>query len=42
MAQDLKRAFVEEDRTGIDAAADRLHDIAVHETALLADLREAL
>lgn len=42
MAQDLKRAFVEEDRSGIDAAADRLHHIAVHETALLADLREAL
>jgi hypothetical protein len=42
MAHDLKRAFVEEDRTGIDAAVDRLHDIAVHETALLADLREAI
>jgi hypothetical protein len=32
----------EEDRSGIDAAVDRLHDIAVHETSLLADLREAL
>jgi hypothetical protein len=42
MAQDLKHAFVKEDRSGLDAAADRLHDIAVHETALLADLREAL
>jgi hypothetical protein len=42
MAQDLKRAFVKEDRSGIDAAADRLREIAVFETALLADLREAL
>jgi hypothetical protein len=42
MARDLKRAFVEEDRSGIDGAAERLHGIAVHETALLADLREAL
>jgi hypothetical protein len=42
MARDLKRAFAEDDRSGIDAAADRLHGIAVHETALLADLREAL
>ena len=42
MAQDLKRSFVDEDRSGIDAAANRLHDIAVHETALLADLRDAL
>ena len=42
MAQDLKRAFVDDDRSGIDAAAARLHDIAVMETALLADLREAL
>jgi len=42
MAQDLKRAFVDEDPSGIDAAAERLHGIAVHETALLADLRDAL
>ena len=42
MARELKRAFVGEDRSGIDAAADRLHDIAIAETALLADLREAL
>jgi hypothetical protein len=42
MAQDLKHAFVNEDRSGIDAAAQRLHGIAIFETALLADLREAL
>jgi hypothetical protein len=42
MAQDLKHAFVKEDRLCLDAAADRLHTIAVHESALLADLREAL
>jgi hypothetical protein len=42
MAQDLKRAFVEQDRSGIDSAVDRLRDIAIHETALLADLRDAL
>jgi hypothetical protein len=42
MAQELKHAFVKEDKSGIDAAADRLHDIAVSETSLLADLRDAL
>lgn len=42
MAQHLKHAFVQEDRSGIDAAADRLGEIAVIETSLLADLRDAL
>ena len=42
MAQHLKHAFVAEDKGGIEAAADRLRDIAVVETALLADLRDAL
>lgn len=42
MAQELKHAFVKEDKSGIDAAADRLHDIAISETSLLADLRDAL
>jgi hypothetical protein len=42
LAQDLKHAFVKDDRSGLDHAAERLHGIAVHETALLADLREAL
>jgi hypothetical protein len=42
MAQSLKHAFVDEDRHGIDAAAAQLDGIAIHESALLADLREAL
>jgi uncharacterized protein DUF4872/butirosin biosynthesis protein H-like len=42
MAQDLKRAFVANDPAGITAAAGRLEEIAVRETALLADLRDAL
>jgi uncharacterized protein DUF4872/butirosin biosynthesis protein H-like len=42
MARDLKRAFVDEDPAAIDAAADSLHDIAIFETALLADLRDAV
>ena len=42
VAQHLKHAFVQEDRSGIDAAADRLAEIAVIETSLLADLRDAI
>ena len=42
LAQELKRAFVHDDPAGIDAAAERLQQIAIAETALLADLREAL
>lgn len=42
LAAELKRAFVEKDPSRIDAAADRLQDIAVFETALLADLRDAI
>ncbi|HET9653447.1 MAG TPA: DUF4872 domain-containing protein [Usitatibacter sp.] len=42
MAQDLKGAFVGQDRSGIEAAAERLEAIAVHETALMADLRDAI
>ncbi|HET9577873.1 MAG TPA: DUF4872 domain-containing protein [Usitatibacter sp.] len=42
MAQELKRAFVDADASRIEAAADRLDEIAVHESALMADLRDAL
>ncbi len=41
MARELKRAFVEEDASRIEAAAEILEAIAAFESALLAELRDA-